>query len=1108
MHEPRASCFHARRALELSLQWLYEVDDSFRRPSRYDLSGMMLEPSFVAAVDERIRTKMNLIRKQGGAALHRSNDISADEAEAVARELFHVLYWMARTYAVKPSHRPPDDLTFDSEATPQSISADRTRVTVETLRGWALENEARDAELARSQSNGERLGEDIDQLRDEVAAAKAFNQAHPDEHDYNEEATRDLYIDLLLREAGWPLDKERDREFEVNGMPNKQGVGFVDYVLWGDDGKPLAVVEAKRTRRDPRVGRQQAKLYADCLQRVFGQRPAIFYSSGYKTWLWDDERHPPREVQGFYTKDELALLVQRRATRRLLAEISIKPEIVDRPYQHRAIRRIGERFDRERQREALVVMATGAGKTRAVIALVDLLMRAGWVRRVLFLADRVALVNQAVGAFKAYLPEVATVNLVTERKADGRVYVSTYPTMTGLIEDTETGEEKRFGPGFFDLVVIDEAHRSVYQKYRAIFAYFDSLLVGLTATPKDEVDRNTYGLFNLKPGVPTDSYSLEEAVADGFLVPPRAISVPLKFPREGVKYGELSEAEREQWEEQDWGDAAEMPMEIDAEAVNRWLFNADTVDKVLATLMAKGHRVASGDRLGKTIIFAKNNEHAEFIAERFDANYPEYAGNFARVITYRTEYAQSLIDDFATKDNAPHIAISVDMLDTGIDVPEIVNLVFFKTVRSQTKFWQMLGRGTRLCPGLFGPGQDKRNFFVFDCCDNFAFFNQGIEPSSGSLPPSLSERLFKERVELVLALGEASGEVTVGERDLRDETEALLRRQVASMNPDNFLVRPNRHWVERYREREPWQQLDLESATELTAHLADLPSTKLDDDEEAKRFDLIVLELQLRRLRDELGGERLQRQVQEIAAGLLEQTAIPAIREEQVLLGEIADDEWWIDVTVPMLEMVRQRIRGLVRLLEKRRRAVVYTDFLDQLGKVEEVNLLGTSTRADRERFREKVRAYLHDADDHPALKKLRRNMPLARSDLDELEMMLIDAGAANPTELRDLRDGAPGLGTFVRSIVGLDKDSVDDVFSDFVEGRTFSVDQLHFIQLVIDHLAANGVMDPSMFYESPFTDVAPRGPEDLFPEADIEELVELIETARRNAEPPPDEPH
>jgi type I restriction enzyme, R subunit len=674
--------------------------------------------------------------------------------------------------------------------------------------------------------------------------------------------------------------------------------------------------------------------------------------------------------------------------------------------------------------------------------------------------------------------------------------------MMGLIEERE-GEERRFGPGHFDLIVIDEAHRSVYQKYRAIFAYFDSLLLGLTATPKDEVDRNTYGLFGLKADEPTDAYGLEEAVADGYLVPPRAITVPLKFPREGLRYADLSEAEREQWEEQDWGEDGEMPEEVDPEAVNRWLFNTDTVDKVLETLMTEGHHVAGGDRLGKTIVFAKNNEHAEFIAECFDANYPEHAGSFARVVTYRTEYAQSLIDDFSIKHKAPHIAISVDMLDTGIDVPEVVNLVFFKRVRSKTKFWQMLGRGTRLCPELYGPDEGKRDFLVFDCCDNVAYFNQEIEPSKSSPAPSLAGRLFRERLELVVALGEAAGEgAATAEGDkLRGKVMAQLQEQVAGMNPDNFLVRPQRQWVERFRGPEAWEDLDLDSATELAEHLADLPTTSRDDDEAAKRFDLVMLGLQLRRLRPQPGEEQLRRRVQGLAAGLLEQTTIPVIRERQEMLEELAGEEWWVDVTVPMLEGARRRIRGLVRLLDERKRATVYTDFVDELGEVEEVELRGVHPEIDQARFRERVQAYVRAHGEDPTVRKLRRNVPVTEADITELENSLLEDGAADAANFEYLRDSSLGLGTFVRSVAGLEKEVVTDALSGFLRGRKFTASQHDFVSLVIDHLAINGVMRVGGLYESPFAEVAPNGPEGLFPNSDIDKLADAIEALWKNTE-------
>jgi type I restriction enzyme, R subunit len=618
LSDPRGSCFYTRLALETAVKWMYPHDGTLRTPYDDALSALIHEGTFRTLVGNALVTKARLIKDFGNSAVHDTRAVSENTATVALRDLFHFGYWLLHTYA--KGAKPPSGVQFAAEALPKT-----QLVEAKTLAGLqaiaaAFEKKAKaqeEAEAARIQTQQQRdeLDAEIKRLRAEIAATKKANQAIPDDHDYNEAQTRDAFIDLLLREAGWPLDQARDREFPVTGMPNKKGEGFVDYVLWGDDGRPLAIVEAKRTKRDARVGRQQAKLYADCLEAVYGRRPIVFYTNGYEHWIWDDASHPPRPVQGFLKKAELELLIQRRTSRKTLGAVAIDEAIVERFYQTRAIRRTGEAFEQDNLRKVLLVMATGSGKTRTVIALIDQLMRAGWVKRVLFLADRVALVNQAVAAFKAHLPHVAPVNLVTEKDTEGRVYVSTYPTMVGLIDEMKNGT-RRFGAGHFDLIVIDEAHRSVYRKYWAIFDYFDSFLVGLTATPRDEIDRDTYSLFELERGVPTDAYDLSDAVADGFLVPAQAVSVPLKFQREGIRYDDLSDEEKEQWDALEWSEDGTVPDRVDASALNKWLFNTDTVDKVLAHVMTHGLKVEGGDRLSKTIVFAKNHAHAALIGER------------------------------------------------------------------------------------------------------------------------------------------------------------------------------------------------------------------------------------------------------------------------------------------------------------------------------------------------------------------------------------------------------------------------------------------------------------------------------------------------------------
>ncbi|OYT90557.1 MAG: restriction endonuclease subunit R [Burkholderiales bacterium PBB3] len=1130
--DPRTACFYARRTLELAVVWLFQAEGGrggkLQFPYKPDLSAYLFEPSFKVLVGPALHAKMDVIRKQGNNAVHSARPISAADATAVLRELFQVAFWLARNYGRNVAVRPDPALQFRADLLlrPTDAAAERgatqasaqaTQAALQRLATLADELAARDAALATARQKTAALDAELAQLRAEVAAAKAVNTVTPDTHDYDEAQTRDLYIDLLLKEAGWKLDQKRDREYEVQGMPNGEGKGFVDYVLWGDDGKPLAVVEAKRTRRDARVGQQQAKLYADCLQTQFGQRPLIYTTNGYEHWFWDDTTYPPRPVQGFHKKDELQLIVQRRTSAKPLAAVTINPDIVERHYQLRAIRRIGETFEKDRQRKALVVMATGAGKTRTVIALVDLLQRANWAKRVLFLADRVALVNQAANAFKAHLPDAAAVNLVTEKSTEGRVYVSTYPTMMGLINETDEGL-RRFGVGHFDLIIVDEAHRSIYQKYKAIFAYFDALLVGLTATPKDEIDRNTYSLFELENGVPTDAYGLEDAIAEGYLVPPRAVSVPLKFQREGIKYAELSEDERAQWDELDWSDGdgeGHAPDEVGAEAVNKWLFNKDTADKVLELLMTKGHKVAGGDRLGKTIVFAKNNAHANFIAERFNANYPHYAGQFARVITYQTEYAQSLIDDFSVKEKAPHIAISVDMLDTGIDVPEVVNLVFFKIVRSKAKFWQMVGRGTRLCKDLFGPEQDKQEFVIFDFCQNLEFFSQNLEGSKGNVAEPLSQRTFKARLELLSVLDEqlaqeqGLGGTGIAEAragfglttaTMRADTASHLHAVVAGMRLDNFVVRPQRRWVEPWSAAQAWHKVTSDQLVELATHVSGLPSSVRDDDEEAKRFDLLMLRTQLGSARGDMGYARLRKQVQELADGLGELGSIPDVKKNMVLIEAIAGEEWWQDVTLPMLEQARRHLRGLIKLLEKMRRKVVYTDFEDEVGETRHIALPLGGSAGDFERFRLKVRAFLRTHESHITLHKLRRNQPLTATDLAELERLLIESGTGTAEDVARAGQEAHGLGLFVRSLVGLDREAATQALNGFVADKMLTANQLEFVNLIVTHLTERGVMEPGLLYEPPFTSYAPQGPDVLFTSAQVDELFGVLDHIKATA--------
>lgn len=1079
MGDPRAACFHARFALEVAVRWLYRYDTSLRMPYDTSLGAMIHDPAFRNLLPEVVFQKARIIQQVGNQAVHEQKAIRQLDALQVVKELHHLCYWLTRTYV---PDAPREGAAWSDTRVPQPVTSAAV-VPRKDLEALEKKLEEQGKEALKRQQEKDALDSELQLLRAHLAEAKAAAEKKPDTHDYTEAQTRHYLIDLELKRAGWTLDQKRDKEFEVIGMPNQAGRGYVDDVLWGDDGKPLGIVESKKTTVDARVGQQQAKLYADCLEKMYGQRPVIFYTNGYETWIWDDTAYPPRRVSGFYKKEELARLILRRSTRKPFNTVPINGVIVERYYAKRSITSICEHFTKK-QRKALLVMATGTGKTRVAIALVDVLQRANWAKRVLFLADRVSLVNQAGNAFKAHLPDSSPVNLVTEKNTEGRVYVCTYPTMMGLIDVTDGGTA-RFGVGHFDLIIIDEAHRSVYQRYREIFRYFDCLLVGLTATPREQVDKNTYELFDLEEGVPTDAYELELAVSDGFLVPPQVQQVDLKFPRDGIHYDDLSDAEKAEWESLDWGDDdgnGGAPAAVNASAINNWLFNTDTVDKVLQHVMKEGLKVESGDRLGKTIIFARNHDHAVFIEERFNFHYPHFAGHFARVIDNYAKYPQSLIDDFSQKDKAPHIAISVDMLDTGIDVPEVVNLVFFKPVYSKIKFWQMIGRGTRLCRNLFGPDQDKEHFRIFDFCFNFDYFRENPNGIEGSGGEALGTRLFKSRVQLLAAVQKSPELEPSGA--LRATLASTLHGEVSGMNPDNFMVRAHLKQVERFKNQAAWEALTDSDIHEIESHVAGLPSQIETDEIEARFFDLSALRMQIALIEKNAGAfESTRKKVIEIAACLEEKDAIPAVKAQLEYLRSVQSTEFWECIDLATLEDLRIRLRGLVQFIDKSKRKIVYTHFKDEITGVrhEEAILMPKMTG---KQYAKKVEDYLRNHQDEIAIQRLRNNQPLTPTDIQSLEQTLLsigeDEGQRLLTSMLQMQE-MPTLAHLVRRIVGMDRSAAKGAFATFLADRSLTAPQMRFVELIIDQLTSRGFMEPSALYEQPFSSLHSDGPEGLF---------------------------
>jgi type I restriction enzyme R subunit len=1082
---PLYAAMLCRKSLEEWVRWMYEHDADLELPYDTSLSSLIHDQKFKNIVAPNQFNQVNLIRKLGNAAVHSNAKIKTPEALYALKLLHGFIAWLTQVYGSETLVIAP----FDESILQKKKGEDKTKEELQ-----ALEKTYYDQQLR------------LEKLELELAGIKAIKDQNivfypPPLIDPNEDLTRKIYIDTLLREAGWDPYGPNVPEYPVKScMPqanSNNGDGWVDYVLWGDDGKPVALVEAKRTRRDSRVGQHQAKCYADCLQKEFGQRPVIFYSNGFRTWIWDDTAFPPREVFGFYTKDELQMLIQRRTSQKPLATQTINNHITDRPYQHQAIRSVTEALE-NKHREALLVMATGTGKTRVSASIIDLLSKANYTKRVLFLADRNALVTQAKNNLNDYLPNLPAVDLTKEKEDESsRIVFSTYQTLINMIDGETDGDNRFYGVGHFDLVVFDEIHRSVYNRYKHIFSYFDGIRLGLTATPKADADRDTYALFSMEPHNPTFAYELEQAVNDGYLVPPKAISVPIKFQRSGIKYAGLSDAEKLKYEEQFTDPVTgEFPDEIDAAALNKWLFNTDTVDKVIAHLMQNGIKVEGGDKLAKTIIFARSHNHAKFIEERFNKQFPAYKGDFLKVIDYHEEYRYDLLNKFKEKTRMPQIAVSVDMLDTGIDVPEVCNLVFFKPVRSSVKFWQMIGRGTRLCEDLFSPGNDKKEFVIFDFCENFEFFDAQPKGLVGVNSKSLSQRLFELRLRLAFVL------LSLDEVELRDYGQSLLDgliNQTQALNTDSFIVR--QHWevVEKYRDANAWNALGDLDVKALHQHIAPL-MMETDQDELAKRFDALMLDLQLSVLIGEKKQATLIQKVVSTADKLSKKASIPSVAQKMDTIKEVQQKNFWESASIPAIEKIRIELREIMKFLDAENTPIYFTMFEDEfVGNIQEHQLVYGFN--DLEAYKRKVEQYLKEHSNNMTIHKLRTNIPVTKSELLVLEQMLFEQGTIGTRKEFVKAYGEQPLGRFIRSIVGLDTQAARMAFGEILNNQTLNAQQIRFMDTIINFFTVKGIIDPSMLFEAPFTDINASGIGGLFEEVVAARIIFLIESVNHNAE-------
>jgi len=1060
--DPEACIINCRRTMEFALKWMYSVDKELEMPYQDNLQSLMNAEEYRQIIGKDLWKRMDFIRRCGNNAAHGGKKLGRDEAMLCLENLFIYLDYISYCYS---------DLYEEREFNPNLIE-ERIQKSKENRE----QAEATKAELKKEIENSAQKDIDLQKLREEneslkeaLSARRAEKQQTyvPKPLDLSEYKTRKIYIDSMLIDAGWTEGKDWINEVELPGMPNKSEVGFADYVLYDDAHKPLAVIEAKRTCVDVAKGRQQAKLYADILKKEYGRRPVVFLTNGFETRIVDNQ-YPERKVAEIYSKRDLEKLYNLQSMRTSLNHISVDKNIAGRYYQEAAIKAVCDAFGKKNRRKALLVMATGSGKTRTVIALCKVLLDAGWVKNILFLADRNSLVTQAKRSFVNLLPDLSCTNICAVKgNYNSHCIFSTYQTMMGCIDSVKDENGKLFTSGHFDLVICDEAHRSIYNKYKDIFTYFDAPLVGLTATPKDEIDKNTYSTFELENGVPTYGYDLAQAVKDGYLVDYMSVETKLKFIEQGISYAELTEEEKEIYEDTFEDENGELPEKINSSALNTWLFNEDTIRQVLHIVMRDALKINYGEQIGKTIIFAKNHAHAEKILEVFNKEYPNLASGangqaFAKVIDNYMTYAQSAIDEFSDAEKMPQIAISVDMLDTGIDVPEVLNLVFFKKVMSKAKFWQMIGRGTRLCPGLVD-GEDKNKFYIFDFCGNFEFFRMGEgRPTANMI--ALQGAVFNLEFQIAYKLQDINYQV---DRLIayRNQLVQMMTEKVKELNRENFAVRQHIKYVDLYSSESNYQTLTYEDTLLVKEELA--PLILPDSDEaSAVRFDALMYGLELAQLAGKKYG-RLKSDLFDKVGGIATVANIPEIQVQKELIEKILNTDYVERAGIEDFEHIRDSLRNLMKYLPHRK--VRYdTDFADDILDTQwnESELENDELK----NYKAKAEYYIRQHQDNIVIAKLRTNQPLTHVDVESLEEILWKE--IGTKEDYEQEYGQKPLGEFVRGIVGMDMNAAKEAFSEFLDNTSLDSRQIYFVNQIVEYIVHNGMMtDLSVLQESPFTD-------------------------------------
>jgi type I restriction enzyme, R subunit len=1100
---PAMSAVGSRKAFELAVKWVYSADTTMRMPYKDNLQSLVHEETFRYAVDSATWPKLQYIIKIGNLAVHTEKSVSRNDAVLSLSILFEFVEWIDYCYGSDYQERKFAETLIPQAAGDMALARKiQTQLSAELATFKEHTNkiiDEKDQEIARLLAELKGKSGEYTSNKDVHQTEREFTP-----EDISEYETRKRYIDIDLKLLGWQFSQTArkdcaEEEMPVVGMPkdfsSDSGEGFADYVLWGKDGTPLALVEAKRTIKDAKKGNHQSWLYANCIEQMTGRRPIRFNTNGYDCFIWDDQTGPQRRVSSAFSRDDLQRLANRRFTRKKLSEIEIDDRITDRYYQKQAIRAVCDNIEKGHMR-SLLVMATGTGKTRTASSLTDVLSRGGYVTNILFLADRTALVGQAKDDFKNYLPDMSLCNLLSNKDdKNARIVFSTYPTMLNAIDSARNEDGSRlFTPAHFDLIIVDESHRSIFRKYKAIFDYFDAYLVGLTATPRADVHSSTYEFFEMEKDVPTFAYDYETAVdKDHVLVPYHNIEVTTKFLADGITYDDLPANDKERYEEDFTDEDGEMPEEIPAPEINKFIFNQNTVDHVINDLMSNGLRQQNGNRLGKTVIFAQNKTHAQFIVDRFNALYPEYHGEFCKRVVCDDDYAQNLIKQFKNPIKEPHITVSVDMLDTGIDVPEIVNLVFFKRVRSKIKFWQMIGRGTRIRRDLFGKGKDKKEFYIFDYLGNFEYFRENKNGIEASVNISTQAGIFAKRIKLIFHLQDAAF-MDEEYQNLRQALVDEVCQQIARLAPDRIDVRLKRKYIDPFKTQEAFTCLSEQNKSDLIVNIADLV-TMNEQDDKAVEFDNLMYGLMLAQLEGSQSLTRFKNVTIGKASVLLNKITIPQVKAKVPILKEVIADEFWSSADILNLEKIRLELRDLMKFAVTDGWKTVYTNLEDEELTRSEAKEFQLSY--DLEDYKLKVNQYIERNKNNIAIHKLRNNTPLNESDYKMLEKIFTGELGTKEEYEKSFKDTPFGL--LVRKIAKMDRDAALRAFSSFINEQNLNANQIVFVNKVIDYIEQNGYVENVAELTKPPFD-KPQSFVKLFDADKQKKFVQIVNELKENA--------